>query len=137
MCILIVEDEPLLLTLMSEFLEDAGHDVMAAEHGLKAMNLIQQWPDKFTMLVTDYNMPHGVTGGHLVQHMRQSYSSIPMLIATARPDAVTAQFLERHRVEMLIKPYSMANLVKTVGRLLDHADGIAASQPISGLRLSG
>lgn len=121
MCVLIVEDEPLLLTLMAEFLKDAGHEVMTAEDGLKAMILIEQWPAKFTMLVTDYNMPHGVTGGHLVQHMRQSYSSIPMLIATARVDAVTAQFRERHRVEMLIKPYGLANLVKAVERLLGHS----------------
>lgn len=126
-CVLIVEDEPMLLTLMAEFLEDAGYDVMAAEHGLKAMTLIEQWPTKFTMLVTDYHMPHGITGGHLIEHMRQSYSSIPMLIATARADAVTAQFRERHRVEMLIKPYGMTNLVKVVRRLLGHADGLAVS----------
>lgn len=137
MCVLIVEDEPLLLTLMAEFLEDAGYEVMTAEHGLEALTLIEQWPAKFTMLVTDYNMPHGVNGGHLVQQMRQSYLSIPMLIVTARANAVTAQFLERHRVEMLIKPYRLADLVKVVRLLLGHADGVAASPAISGLRLYG
>ena len=50
--------------------------------------------------------------------MRQSYPDIPMLITTARVDAVTAEFRERRRVEMLAKPYSSNRLVATMGRLL-------------------
>ena len=119
MCVLMVEDEPLILMAVAECLENAGLEVMTAEHGLEAITLIEQWPVKFSILVTDYHMPHGVTGGQLVQHMRQSYPDIPMLITTAHPDAVTAEFRERHRVEMLFKPYDLSTLVATVGRLLD------------------
>lgn len=120
MCVLIVEDEPLILMSVSECLKDAGHEVITAEHGLEAIALIKQWPVKFTVLVTDYHMPHGVTGGHLVQHMRRSYPDIPMLITTARVDVVTAEFRERHRVETLAKPYGLNSLVKTLERLLGH-----------------
>lgn len=62
-------------------------------------------------------MPHGVTGGQVVQHMRGSYPDIPMLITAARADAITAEFRERLGVEMLAKPYDAASLVATVGRL--------------------
>ncbi len=118
MCILVVEDEPLILMVAAECLEDAGYEVMTAEHALEAIALIQQSSVKFTVLVTDYHMPHDVTGGQLVQHMRQSYPDIPMLITTARTDAVTKEFRERHRVQMLAKPYSPSSLVTTLGRLL-------------------
>ena len=119
-CVLVVEDEPLILMMAAECLEDAGHEVVTAEHGLEAINLIEQWPTRFSILVTDYHMPHGVTGGQLVQHMRQSYPDIPMLITTGRADAVTEEFRERHRVQMLTKPYTLNglnSLVATVGRL--------------------
>ena len=53
--------------------------------------------------------------------MRQSHPDIPMLITTARVDAVTAEFRARHRVEMLAKPYSPDRLVATVERLLGAA----------------
>jgi len=118
-CVLMVEDEPLILMAVAECLESAGHEVMTAEHGLEAITLIEQWPVKFSILVTDYHMPQGVTGGQLVQQMRQSYPDIPMLITTARPDVVTAEFRERHRVDVLFKPYDLNSLVATVERLLD------------------
>ena len=118
MCVLVVEDEPLILMAAAECLEDAGHEVMTAGHGLEAITLIEQWPGKFTFLVTDFHMPHGVTGAQLVHHMRQSYPNIPMLITTALAGAVTPQFRERHRVELLAKPYDSDSLVAAVRRLL-------------------
>ena len=118
MCVLVVEDEPLLLMAVAECLEDAGHEVMTAEHALEAVTLIEAWPARFSALVTDYHMPHGFNGGQLVHYMRRSYPGIPMLIATARADAVTAEFRRRHGVEMLPKPYSPDGLAAAVGRLL-------------------
>lgn len=113
-----VEDEPLILMSAAACLEDAGHEVVTAEHGPDAVALLERWPARFTILVTDYHMPHRMTGAQLVEHMRQSYSGIPMLITTARTDVITAEFQSRHRIDMLAKPYDLDSLVATVGRLL-------------------
>ena len=116
----------------AECLEDAGHEVMTAEHGLEAITLIEAWPGKFSILVTDHHMPYGVTGGQLVQHMRLSRPDIPMLITTARADAITAEFRERHRVEMLVKPYTLNSLAATVERLLGRAPKGGSGEQASG-----
>ena len=63
------------------------------------------------------HVPHGVTGGQAVQHMRGSHPDIAMLITTARADAVTAEFRGHHGVGMLGKPHDAASLVATVRRL--------------------
>lgn len=118
MCVLLVEDEPLILMSAAVCLEDAGHEVMTAGHGPDAVALIERWPAKFTVLVTDYDMPHGMTGGQLVAHMRQSYPGVPVLITTARTDAVTAEVQKLHRVNVLAKPYDEDSLVMAVRRLL-------------------
>ena len=47
-CVLVVEDELLILMAAAEYLEGAGHEVMTAGHGLEAIALIEQWPIRFT-----------------------------------------------------------------------------------------
>lgn len=83
MCILFVEDEPIVLLATATWLEDGGFKVMTASDGLKAVDLLEQHPGHFTALVTDFHMPMGMTGAHVAMHMRQTYPAIPMIITTA------------------------------------------------------
>jgi CheY-like chemotaxis protein len=118
MCVLLVEDDPTILLWVSESLRDAGHEVMTAADGPEAFALIEQWPGHFSVLVTDYTMPRGVTGADIVVRMRESFPAIPMVIATAALGAVSGEFQQRHRVHVLPKPYETQELVTIVGGLL-------------------
>lgn len=111
MCVLVVEDEPIILMVTADYLEDAGFRVMTANHGLHAIDLLEQHPEHFTALVTDFHMPFGVTGAHVVIHMRQSYPAIPMIIATAITYVVTEGWRLQYGVDMLAKPYEPEKLV--------------------------
>ena len=52
MCVLIVEDEPLIRLILAEELADAGLPVCQAENGDQAATLIQSSPIEFTLLAT-------------------------------------------------------------------------------------
>lgn len=88
-----------------------------AGNGPHAVTMIEQWPARFTLLVTDYHMPCGMTGADLVMHMRQSYPTIPMIIATALVSVVTEDWLGHHRVDILAKPYDPEALVGLVNHV--------------------
>jgi CheY-like chemotaxis protein len=120
MCILLVDDEPMTLLCAVESFRDAGHNVIGATDGPDAVRLIEAWPGHFTALVTDYNMPHGMTGADLVMRMRESFPTIPMVIATAMSDAVPYTFRNQHQVHLLPKPYKAETLVAMVAGLLRH-----------------
>jgi len=60
-CVLFVEDEPLILLTTAALLEDAGFRVMTANDGLHAVDLLKQYPRHFTALVTGFHMPFGMT----------------------------------------------------------------------------
>lgn len=111
MCILLVEDDPVVRMTTAALLEDAGHVVLEARHGPHAVALIARYPGRFTVLVTDYHMPHGMTGVDLIEHMRPLYPEIPMIIATAMPDAVDTGWAQRFAVRILAKPYTMPALL--------------------------
>jgi CheY-like chemotaxis protein len=110
-CVLIVEDEPIVLMTTADWLEDAGFKVMTASDGLQAVDLLEQHPGHFTALVTDFHMPLGMTGAHLVIHMRQTCPVIPMIITTAITYVVTESWRLQNGVGVLAKPYYPEALV--------------------------
>ena len=111
MTVLLVDDDPMVRMTTAIVLEDAAYAVMESEHGPHAVALIAEHPGRFSVLVTDFHMPHGMTGADLVEHMRPLYPRIPMVIATALPDAVDTAWAGRHAVRVLAKPYSAAALL--------------------------
>jgi CheY-like chemotaxis protein len=121
MCILVVDDEAITLMANSSCLEDAGREVLTALDGVAALRLVDERAAHFTCLVTDYNMPRGVTGAELIERMRQSYPAIPMVLATALVGAVSYTWLVQNQVELLQKPYAPEELVAIVERLLGQA----------------
>jgi CheY-like chemotaxis protein len=119
MCILFVDDEPLIVEIASAFLKEFGRLVLTAHSSIMARHFIEIQPaDYFTCLVTDYHMPKE-NGGFLVEHMRPLYPKIPMVLATANGAAVTQGWRNKHGVTLLGKPYSGRDLVNTVKRLFD------------------
>ncbi len=123
MCVLIVEDEWINLLGAAMVLENEGHDVMTAGDGPEAIKHIERHPEHFRCLVTDYNMPNGMTGADLIVCMRKVYPSIPMVITTAGVGVVTEEWRERYAVHMLPKPYDPSALAEIVERLLAEAKG--------------
>lgn len=118
MCILLIEDEFLIREVARFILEDAGHEVLEAEHGQQAYDHVDQNPGRFTCLVTDYHMPGHINGGHVILYMRPAYPAIPMILASAFPHVTTPEWRAHHGIELLVKPYDPDDLARMVGRLL-------------------
>lgn len=71
--ILIAEDEPALLELLSEVLEEAGYEVAAARDGVEALEQLERRP--FDLLLTDIRMPR-VDGLELLARIRAIRDSV-------------------------------------------------------------
>ena len=118
MCILLVEDEFLIRAAAQFVLEDAGYEVLDAEHGEEACDYLDQHPGRFTCLVTDYHMPGAINGEHLIVRMRETYPTTPMILASAFPQATFPEWRELYAVSLLVKPYELDELVRMVRMLM-------------------
>ncbi len=118
MSVLVVEDVPEILALLTRRLKNAGHAVMAAADGAEAVRMIADYPGRFTGLVTDHHMSVEVTGAQLIEHMRQYYPKIPMVLSTGFPDVVTSDWINQYKVKLLPKPYSIKRLLEVVSQSL-------------------
>ncbi len=84
--VLVVDDDPMVLSLVSAQLKSLGHDVMTAEHPAKAIAMLDRGRLP-ALAVLDISMPE-MTGFELAQilHMREETSQMPVVFLSATLD---------------------------------------------------
>ena len=114
--ILLVDDDPDLLKLISLRLTSAGYRIRTAESGETALAAIAvQRP---AAVVTDLRMP-GIDGLQLFDAIHRQHPALPVLILTAHgtiPDAVAAT--QRGVFGFLTKPFDSQELLQVVASAL-------------------
>jgi two-component system response regulator GlrR len=128
--ILLVDDDPDLLKLISLRLSSAGYSVHTAESGETALStLAVTRPD---VVVTDLKMP-GIDGMALFESIHRSHPTLPVIILTANatiPDAVNAT--ERGVFGFLTKPFDSQVLLKKVAEAAKLSGPASPAQTGSG-----
>lgn len=83
--ILLIDDQLVLLKMISMYMQRQGFDVHCLEEGAEALNLIQH--KAFDLVLLDVVMP-GLSGMELLTKIRALYSSseLPVIMLTARDD---------------------------------------------------
>lgn len=114
--ILAVDDEPHIRHVLRHVLQRAGHQVMLADNGQEALDLLEAHPE-VQMVVTDIVMPV-LDGFALIKHLRQS-SPIPILVLTASGEEqfeLQAKALGAN--SFITKPFAREDLLREVERHL-------------------
>ena len=115
--VLIVDDEPDIVELLRDALEEAGFVVLTAHNGRAALDLLAHTP--IALVLTDLMMPQ-VTGLQLAQQLRSDprTAAIPVLVMSAAPPPHLADVF----AAVLPKPFAMDDLVAIVRQFrTDHA----------------
>ncbi len=118
MCVLVVEDEPLILDIIAETLEGAGYDVMRASTGPQAVGLIAAGKTEFSALFSDFHLPGGLTGLDVAAVMRERFPGLPVILATGRPDVLERTCAPAESYVLLQKPYGPSEMLRELGRLV-------------------
>lgn len=80
MRILVVDDDPMAGELTAAVLEEAGHQVVNAENGVEATEMLAA-DAAFDLVVSDMNMPL-VSGIDLFRALREQGSDVPFILLT-------------------------------------------------------
>jgi signal transduction histidine kinase/ActR/RegA family two-component response regulator len=113
--ILLVEDEPALLTLAVRLLEELGYRVISAENGAAALNLASGI-EQIDLLLTDMVMPGGMNGQQLAAELRTRHPGLPVVYMSGYSgDAADRGGLD---AEVIAKPYDRARLASALREAL-------------------
>jgi CheY-like chemotaxis protein len=117
--VLIVDDEFGLADITADLLIEAGYDVALAING--KLGLTSLATRRADIVLTDLMMPV-MDGPEMIRRMRADprLASIPAILMTALPEAVPTGEAAMHDA-VLVKPFSMTELLEVVHRLLPPA----------------
>ncbi len=127
--LLLVDDDPNLILLVKDYLEFRGYEVVTAENGREALEILaQELPD---MIICDIMMPEMDGYGFVEELRKQNQASwIPVLFLSAKGQSQDRiKGLNLGADVYMVKPFEPEELVAQVesslkqsGRLIQHGD---------------
>ena len=124
MRVLVIEDEPDLLEVVSQLLREAGYAVDTAEDGDEGLFKAQS--GQYDAIILDLMIPR-VDGWTVLRKLRSAGQTVPVLVLTARdalPDRVRG--LDCGADDYLTKPFELAELLARLRALIRRAAGKAS-----------
>ena len=117
--VLVVDDEPMVLEVVSRYLERDGYLVDAAADGTEALEVFERRPPHLVIL--DLMLP-SIPGMDVLRELRQR-SDVPVVLLTARGvEADRVSGLELGADDYVVKPFSPRELVARVRSILRRVD---------------
>jgi signal transduction histidine kinase/CheY-like chemotaxis protein len=114
--VLLVEDDPLVMSATAAMLEDLGHTVAEASSGEAALQVLQE-TTSVDLVVTDHAMP-GMTGLELAERIRAKWPALPILLASGRAELPERAGLALPR---LTKPFRRDELENAIASVVTPA----------------
>jgi two-component system, OmpR family, KDP operon response regulator KdpE len=115
--ILIVDDDPAILRLVSTNLKARGYEIITAMDGEESLEAVQR--DFVDLIILDLMMPK-VDGVEVCRRVRQ-WSDVPIIILSARGDEHDkVKCLELGADDYLTKPFGIAELLARINTAFRH-----------------
>jgi len=123
--ILVVDDEPQIVSILKAYLEKSGFIVTTAEDGLTALAVYRA--DRPDLMILDLNLP-GMDGLDVCRTVRRE-SDIPILMLTARVEETDKLIgLEIGADDYVVKPFSPKEVVARVRTILRRSPTIESEK---------
>jgi CheY-like chemotaxis protein len=124
--VLIVEDELLIRMMLADALQDEGYRVLEAETVLEAIGLLGR--NRVDALITDVDMPGGLSGLDLVRTLHANCREIPTIVASG--GHIFNDLDLPGNARFFAKPYRLDQLISALAAMFRDSNDV-------GYRLAG
>lgn len=121
--ILLVEDEPEVLTVNKELIENLNYSVLTAEDGSSSVDIYLNNKDRISVVMTDFLMPD-MNGEELYRKLKEINPDVKCIILSGYPGEISgvrnaALNLEGGSVYFLQKPFRVEELAGLIRRIVE------------------
>jgi CheY-like chemotaxis protein len=118
--ILFVDDEPEITFMAKKMLENLGYKVSISSDSLSALDEFKSNPDRYSLLVTDQNMPN-ISGTELASKMKAIRPDLQVIIITGYSENLSEEILAENGIsEVILKPMLLDDFSKVIRNVLDN-----------------
>jgi CheY-like chemotaxis protein len=126
-CILVVDDEQMVLSLFRRVLTGGGYELVCAQSGFECLDLFGRDPEAYDLVLLDLAMPF-MDGEETFERLRRISATIDVILTTG--------FCEERRLERMMnaglsgylrKPLRNEEILRLVASIIERAQG---AQPI-------
>jgi two-component system cell cycle response regulator CpdR len=116
--VLIVEDEPLILMVLADYLSGLGYRVLQAENGEQALEILATKPH-LDLMVTDFRLPGGISGVKIAEPAVLLRPDLKVIFISGYPAEIeeTNSPIAR-KAPILAKPFDLDTLHQQIEKLL-------------------
>jgi CheY-like chemotaxis protein len=129
--VLVVDDSPTILKVVSSILARHGYEPATAKDGLAGIEMIKKGA-RYDLVLLDFVMPR-MNGYQFCRELRSNpaHRNLPVVLMSAKGDKIRGQFVQQTgAVDAITKPFDPRALVAVVeGALLKTAEGRARPVP--------
>jgi two-component system, cell cycle response regulator CpdR len=116
--VLIVDDEESMRVLVARAIAMDGHEIVTAEDGAEAIEILNGGPEKFDLLLTDIQMPV-MDGIALALTAARDFPDLTILLMTGYAEQrERASGLNAIAHDVITKPFSVADIRTAVAEAL-------------------
>jgi len=116
--ILLVDDEPDILKILSDILEPSGYAIVSKPDAESALSVIREGK-QIDLMITDLRMP-GMSGSELTAIVRQILPSVPIIMLTGYGSVETyLKSISSGAFEYINKPVQAIELRRIVKKALE------------------
>ena len=114
--ILIVEDDPMIVEMLTALLQMEGYTVISASHGIEGLAQLQH--HTVDLVLSDIYMPER-DGVAFYRHLRAdpAYQALPFIFMSALPPRQLTT--SDSHMGLLLKPLELNSLLSTITRMLN------------------
>ena len=123
--ILVVDDEPGVRELAASALADMGYNVISAEDGQGALDIINNAEIPIDLLFTDVVMPNGIDGFQLARAAHGIRPELPIVFTTGHAEVALKELKKdlSQKIKVLGKPYRINDLSHMIATELSNKNG--------------
>lgn len=120
--VLVVDDDQAVTDVLQSYLERLGAEVAVCHDPHIALEAVADDPDDWDFVITDYDMP-GLSGGDLVDSIRNLPSQVPIFVVTALARRLSDPRISSETVtEVFAKPLNLSKLALAMAEVSNKRD---------------